>query len=78
MATQAVRLTHTAAADADIYAQATQSCRALNEQLRAALNAQLPPVQAAEILAAIDAQAQPNFMAMLSRIRSDRARRAGQ
>lgn len=77
MATHAVRMTHTAATDPEIYAQATQGCLSLSDQLRAAINAQLPPEQASEILASIDAQAEPNFMAMLARIRSDRARRAG-
>jgi hypothetical protein len=76
MATQAVRLTRTPATDADIFRQATQACLSLQELLRTAINAQLPPAQATDILRSIDAQAEPNFMAMLARIRSDRARRA--
>ena len=76
MATQAVRLTRTDATDADIFRQATQACLSLQGLLRAAISAQLPPAQAAEILGPMDAQAEPNFMAMLARIRSDRARRA--
>ncbi|MGZ8346419.1 MAG: hypothetical protein ACXWUP_04815 [Allosphingosinicella sp.] len=76
MATYAVRLTHTSATDEDIFMQATQSCLSLNGQLRAAINTQLPPAHATEILQSIDAQAEPNFMTMLARIRSDRARRA--
>ena len=78
MATYAVRLTRTDAADAAIFAQARDSCRPLGEQMRAALNAELPPAQAAELLTALDARAEPDFMAMLARIRSDRARRAAQ
>jgi hypothetical protein len=77
MATQAVRLTRTAATDAEIFAQARQSCLSLNDQFRAAVNAQLPAADAAEMLRSIDQQAEPNFMAMLSQIRSDRARREG-
>lgn len=77
MATYAVRLTRTAAADAEIYSQAKQSCAELDGQLKAALSAQLQPAQAAEIIQSMDAQAEPNFMAMLAQIRSDRARRGG-
>lgn len=77
MVTQAVRLTRTSTSDADIFAQARQSCLAVNDQFRAAINAELPPADAAEMLRSIDQQAEPNFMALLSRIRSDRARREG-
>jgi len=77
MATQAVRLTRTEATDTEILAQARQSCLGLNEQFRAAVNAQLPAADAVEMLRSIDQQAEPNFIAMLSRIRSDRARREG-
>ena len=77
MVTHAVRLTRTATSDADIFTQARQSCLGLNEQLRASVNAQLPPADAAEMLRSIDQQAEPNFMALLARIRSDRARREG-
>ena len=74
MATYAVRLTRTAATDQDIFRQASQGCLSLGGQLRAAIEAQLPPEQAAELLRSMDAQAEPNFMAMLARIRSDRSR----
>ena len=77
MATYAVRLTRTAATDEDIFMQASQSCLSLKVQLTAAINTQLPPAQATETLQAIDATAEPNFIAMLARIRSDRARREG-
>jgi hypothetical protein len=77
MATHAVRLTKTDASDENIYAQATSSCRSLNEQLVAAIKAQLPPEEAAEILGQLQTQAKPNFMSMLTKIRADRARRSG-
>ena len=75
MATYAVRLTRTAASDAEIFSQASQGCLALKEHLRAAINAQLPPADAGELLRAIQTQGEPSFLAMLARIRSDRARR---
>ena len=78
MTTQAVRLTHTAATDADIYAQARRSCLSLNGRLRASITAQVPPADAAEVLRTIDAQAEPSFMALLARIRSDRAQRSAE
>lgn len=78
MATQAVRLTHTSAADSEIYAQARQSCQGLNDQFRAAFGAQLPATDAAAILSSIDGQAESNFMTMLSRIRADRAGRGAE
>jgi hypothetical protein len=77
MATHAVRLTRTTTADADILAQARQSCLALNDRFRAAVNAQLPPADAAAMLRTLDQQAEPNFMALLARIRSDRALQDG-
>lgn len=76
MVTHAVRLTRTAASDDDIYTQAVQSCLPLQEQLRAAVSAQLLGPLAGEILRAIDAQSRPNFFALIARIRNDRARRA--
>ena len=78
MATYAVRLTRTAATDAQIFTEATRSCLPLKARLRAAIIAQLPPAEAAELLGAVDAPAEPGFMALLARIRSDRARREGQ
>jgi hypothetical protein len=75
MTTSAVRLTRTSATDQDIYVRSTESCLPLKGRLRLAINAQLPAAQAADVLRAIDAQAEPNFMAMVARIRSDRARR---
>jgi hypothetical protein len=77
MVTHAVRLTRTPTSDPDIFAQARQSCQPLNDRLRTAINAELPPADAAEMLRSIDQQAEPNFMALLARIRTDRARREG-
>lgn len=76
MATYAVRSTRTAATDEEIFDQATQSCFALDGRLRAAISAQLPAAEATGVLQSMDAQAAPNFMAMLARIRSDRSRQA--
>jgi len=76
MATYAVRLTRTAATDEEIYAQATASCASLESRLSAAIKAQLPPARATEMLQAMAADAKPNFMDMLARIRSDRLQRA--
>jgi hypothetical protein len=75
MATYAVRLTRTAATDEDIFLQARQSCLPLKERLRAAIRTQVPPEHVAEFLQAIDVDPELRFMAMLARIRSDRARR---
>ncbi|MDV3457909.1 hypothetical protein RZN05_13015 [Sphingomonas sp. HF-S4] len=74
MATHAVRSSRTSTDDEAIYAQARLSCAPLNDQLAIALRARLAPAQAAEALRTLDAQAKPNFMAMIARIRSDRAR----
>jgi hypothetical protein len=78
MATHAVRLTRTSATDENIYTQASQSCLPLNDQLTAAIKAQLPPAQADEILRTLAANGKPNFLSMLARIRSDRARKSGE
>lgn len=77
MATHAVELTTTAAADEEIYARATQSCSPLKLKLEAAIKTQAPLEEAKEVLKKIDARAKPSFMNMLARIRSDRARRGG-
>lgn len=77
MATYAVRLTRTAASDESIYAAAEQGCRPLNDQLKAAARTAVPPAQADAFIQQLDASAKPNFLAMLARIRSDRAARDG-
>lgn len=75
MATYAVRLTRTPTADDDIFAQAKLGCQPLTDQLNAAIRAQMPPADAAAITAQLESSAKPNFMAMLAKIRSDRALR---
>lgn len=77
MATYAVRLTRTATPDDAIYAQASQGCAALSGQLDTAIKAQLPARQAAEITERLHTSARPNFIAMLTKIRADRAAREG-
>ena len=77
MATYAVRLTRTDADDDRIFASATEGCRPLKDQLLAAIPREYPPDQARELVATIEASARPNFLAMLQRIRADRAARGG-
>lgn len=77
MATHAVRLTRTAATDEEIYAEALEGCKALHEQLGAAVEREYLPEQAAQLTTSLQAQAKPNFLALLQRIRADRAKRAG-
>jgi hypothetical protein len=75
MATSGVRLTKTAATDEDIYTQAIQSCLSLKRELAAAVDAQMPPKEAAGLLQAVDAQSKPAFLAMVAHIRRDREMR---
>ncbi|WP_203310371.1 hypothetical protein [Sphingomonas beigongshangi] len=76
MATYAVRMTKTDASDETIFAEATRGCVQLNEQFKAAINAQVPAPQASAFIKQMDATAKPNFMVMLAKIRRDRAARA--
>lgn len=78
MATYAVRLTKTAADDEAIFVQATRGCAPIMQQLSAQIVAQIPKDKATQVLASLDARAKPDFMALLARIRSDRARAASQ
>jgi len=75
MATYAVRLTRTTAPDETIYAEATKSCSPLKDKLVETICQQVSPPEAAKVLASMDASAKPNFLNMLNRIRSDRAKR---
>lgn len=77
MATYAVRLTRTEAADEEIFSQATEGCRQLADQLHAAIAREYPADQARELVATLQANARPNFLAILQRIRADRQRRSG-
>lgn len=78
MAGFAVRLTRTGAADEAILAEAVKGCAAIDGELRAAVRAQMPTAEADALIAQFDATAKPNFMALLQRIRADRAARAAQ
>jgi hypothetical protein len=75
MATYAVRLTKTAASDEEIYAEATKGCGPLNARFVDSVKASVPPEQAAELLKEADKSQKPNFLSMLTKIRSDRAKR---
>ncbi len=76
MATHAVRLSRTDLDDAAIHAQASTGCAAINQQLRAGVRSQMPPAEAEALIRQLDATDRPNFMALLQRIRADRAARA--
>ena len=77
MTTYAVRLTRTAATDDAIYAEAVAGCKGLKDQLSAGIARDYAPTQAAELTAALESQARPNFLTLLQRIRADRISRAG-
>ena len=55
----AVRLTKTSANDEAIYSAAVAGCKALHEQLGAAVAREYAPEQAAQLTTALDAQALP-------------------
>ena len=78
MAGYAVRLTRTEATDDAIFAEAVKGCQSIDTQLRAAVRAQVPAVEAARLFREFDDTSRPNFMALLQRIRADRAARAAQ
>jgi hypothetical protein len=78
MATYAVRLTRTLANDDAIYAEAIKGCQEIDGQLRTAVRAQMPAAEAEKLFAQFDASSRPEFMALLQRIRADRAARAAQ
>lgn len=77
MTTYAVRMTGTDATDEAIFASATEGCKALKSQLYSAIDAEYPAAQAGELKGQLEAQAKPNFLNLLQKIRADRARRAG-
>lgn len=76
MATYAVRLTKTDMADEAIFAEAVKGCAGIDQQLRAGVRDQLPAAEAEALFRQLDASLRPNFMAILQRIRADRAARA--
>lgn len=76
MATYAVRLTRTDAADEAIFASAVEGCKQIDTELRTAVRRNVDAAQADAALKQWDEQAKPNFMSLLTRIRTDRAARA--
>lgn len=75
MTTYAVRLTKTAATDEAIYSEAVSGCSAVKNALGAAIARDFAVDRAAELAALLEAQAKPNFLALLQRIRTDRLNR---
>ncbi|RDV05983.1 hypothetical protein DXH95_00565 [Sphingorhabdus pulchriflava] len=78
MATYAVKLTKTDATDEAIYTAATEGCKQIETDLVAAVRQDVPANQADAALQQWSAQAKPNFMSLLQRIRTDRAARLAQ
>lgn len=77
MTTYAVRMTNTDAPDDKIFTSAIEGCKDLNSQLYTAIDAEYAAAQASDLKAQLDAQAKPNFLNLLQKIRTDRAQRAG-
>lgn len=77
MVSYAVRLTKTSASDEVIYTEAVSGCRGLHEQLGAAIARDYAPEQAVQLTTRLEAQAKPNFLALLRRIRTNRLSKAG-
>jgi ABC-type cobalamin/Fe3+-siderophores transport system ATPase subunit len=77
MTTFAVRMTKTDATDDAIFSSAIEGCKDLKAQLDAAIANEYPAAQADELKSQLDAQAKPNFLNLLQKIRSDRAKRGG-
>lgn len=74
MTTVADRESRAESDDEIIFEFAVATCGELKDPLFAAIRAQFPSEQAEEAISMIDAQAKPNFLNMLLRIRSDRQR----
>jgi hypothetical protein len=73
----AVRLTKTSASDEAIYTEAVTGCKGLHEQLGAAVAREYAPEQAAHLTTSLEAQAKPNFLSLVQRIRTDRLSKPG-
>jgi hypothetical protein len=78
MTTFAVRLTRTDASDEAIYSAATEGCGELQLAMFAAMRREIPQPDVETIISQITDSAEPNFMALLNRIRTDRAAREQQ
>ena len=76
MTTYAVRLSKETADDEAIYERAEAGCSELDTKLDAAIQRDVPAAKQAEIRAMLANSKKPNFMAMIAKIRSDRASRA--
>lgn len=76
MATYAVRMTRTDASDDAIFAAATEGCKQIDTELTKTVRRDFPPAEAEAAIKQWSAQAKPNFMNLLSRIRADRAAQA--
>lgn len=76
MATYAVRMTSTDASDDAIFAAATEGCKQIDTELTKTVRRDFPPAEAEAAIKQWSAQAKPNFMNLLSRIRADRAAQA--
>lgn len=77
MTSYAVRMTKTEATDEQIFSGATEGCKELQGQFHAAVVKEYPAAQADELITMLNAQAKPNFLNMLRKIRSDRLLRSG-
>ncbi|WP_265587296.1 hypothetical protein [Sphingomicrobium arenosum] len=75
MTTFAVRLSKETTDDEAIFEQAQAGCAELEQALDARLDADLGPDHAPALKAQLEVAAKPNFLAMLDRIRRDRAAR---
>ena len=75
MTTFAVRLSRETTDDEAIYEQAIEGCSQLDAQLDAAILREVPAEKQAELKTMLAESRKPNFMAMLAKIRSDRAAR---
>jgi hypothetical protein len=78
IASYAVRLTKTDMADEAIYKSAVEGCKPIELDLKTAVRRDIAAPQAEAAIQQWDAQARPNFMSLLQRIRTDRVARGGQ
>jgi hypothetical protein len=78
MATYAVRLTKTGAADDAIFTSAVEGCKQIETDLKIVVRRDIAPAQAEAAIMQWGTQAKPNFMSLLQRIRADRAALGGQ
>jgi hypothetical protein len=75
MTTFAVRLSRETTDDEAIFERALNGCSELDAQLDEAISREVPAEKQQELRAMLAESRKPNFMAMLAKIRSDRAAR---